>query len=710
MEYPKVEKELFDVDNENLQKLASLFPSAVKDGQLDINALKEELGQFEEVGQEKYELNWAGKQNAKKEARKNVLGKTLRYIEGDGVNENTTQNLYIEGDNLEVLKLLRKNYYGSIKMIYIDPPYNTGSDEFLYRDNFTLTQEELEIMQGEIDENGLKLVKNTKDSARFHTKWINEIYPLLRLSKDLLTEDGAIFISIDDNEVGNLKKLCDEIYGETNFINLISLNAKVSAGASGGGEDKKLKKNIEYILFYAKNSDVFPTIIPPTKETELMNYIEQMKINNKSFKYINILYKADNETYFKTIKDGDGNDITINKINDYEIKTIKQVAQIEGITEKEVYYKYFDKIMTTTNAQTSIRDRVWDATGDENDMYKAIYTPRSGKNKGIPTELIFMGKQKVLVIWLKDSAISMNGVLYKSEKIGTFWDGFSWINVSKEGNIKFDNGKKPIALVQQMMNIFPENNNMTILDFFSGSATTAHACIQNNVDNNKKHKFIMVQLPQVIQPTSKSNKEYIKYLAGENIEPIITEIGKERIRRAGQKIKEEIEQGNTQLKLGEEPKKLPDIGFKVFRVGETTLNWEKLRLQGKDIAHDYLPNTSDKDRLDFTPDYQNDLNVVYEIMLRQEGLALTSNIENLTDIGSRTYLVADSYLISLEETITPQMIEKLSALNPLPFKFIFRDSAFDDDIVFKDETFRKLNALIDKNTKEGKKAYTVEFI
>ena len=210
--------------------------------------------------------------------------------------------------------------------------------------------------------------------------------------------------------------------------------------------------------------------------------------------------------------------------------------------------------------------------------------------------------------------------------------------------------------------------------------------------------------------SKKDIKNQIEFLESIKKPHLISEIGKERIRRAGQKIKEEIEQNNVQLKLGEEQKQLPDIGFKVFRVGETTLNWEKLRLQGKDLAHDYMAGTTEKDRLDFTPDYKNDLNVVYEIMLRQEGLPLTSNIEKLTDIGTRTYLVADSYLISLEENVTPEMIEKLSALNPLPIKFVFRDSAFDDNIVLKDETFRRLNALIDKNTSEEKKTYTVEFI
>lgn len=689
MQEIKLNGESMNIVDSNVEKLKEIFPEVFNEDKIDFDKLRNVLGNYIDTNEEKYLFTWNGKMKALRLSQTPSLG-TLRPCKEESKDWDTTQNLYIEGDNLEVLKLLQNSYLNKIKMIYIDPPYNTGGD-FVYKDDFKDSIENYKKVTGQVDRDGNAMSTNKESDGRYHTNWLNMMYPRLRLARNLLSDDGVIFISIDDNEVTNLKRICDEIFGEFNFINLISLNAKVSAGASGGGEDKKLKKNIEYILFYTKNSDVFPTIIPPTKETELMNYIEQMKINNKSFKYINILYKADNETYFKTIKDGDGNDITINKINDYEIKTIKQVAQIEGITEKEVYYKYFDKIMTTTNAQTSIRDRVWDATGNENDMYKAIYTPRSGKNKGISTELIFMGKQKVLVIWLKDSAISMNGVLYKSEKIGTFWDGFSWINVSKEGNIKFDNGKKPIALVQQMMNIFPENNNMTILDFFSGSATTAHACIQNNVDNNKKHKFIMVQLPQVIQPTSKSNKEYIKYLAEENIEPIITEIGKERIRRAGEKIKQEIEQENQQLKLGKEPKKVPDVGFKVFKLDSS--NMKKWNPDTKDLERTLL------DQIDNFVDGRNEEDALYEIILKN-GLPLTVPVEVLDIKGKKVYSVGcGALIVCFDNDITLDVADEIAKIS----------TEFEDKsqvtVVFKDNGFA--NDSVKTNIKETLKSYGI---
>jgi adenine-specific DNA-methyltransferase len=221
-DYPQVPQQISDPISENLAKLSELFPAAVKDGALDVDALRAELGDFEEIkpGDETYELNWVGKQAAKKEAFKPLLGKTLA-LKDDGKNSETTQNIYIEGDNLEALKLLRQNYYGEIKMIYIDPPYNTGKD-FVYRDNFTAKSEESEQEEGSISSKGDRLIKNEKSSNRFHARWLDMIYPRLKIAKDLLRDDGVIFISIDDNEVANLKHVCDEIFKEDNFISIFT--------------------------------------------------------------------------------------------------------------------------------------------------------------------------------------------------------------------------------------------------------------------------------------------------------------------------------------------------------------------------------------------------------------------------------------------------------------------------------------------------------
>lgn len=351
-------------------------------------------------------------------------------------------NMLIHGDNLLALKALEQAFAGTVKCIYIDPPYNTGTAFEHYDDGVE------------------------------HSKWLSMMNERLKCLRTLLKDDGTIFVQIDDNEQAYLRVLCDEIFGRRNFLNMVSVNAKVSAGASGGGEDKKLKKNIEYILIYCKNMDAFPGFKPIYKRTELMKYIENMKEAGKSYKYTSVLYRCEGFEFYKTIKDGAGDDITIYKVNDYEIKSVKQVAQLEGITEAEVYSKYFERIMTTTNAQTSIRTRIWDATDSENNMYKAVYVPKTGKNKGKETELLLMGKQKVLVIWLKDTAEWIKKKIYKKERVGTYWDGFSWINVTKEGSVLFPNGKKPESLLKQVIEMATDEGDL-VLDSFLGSGTTA---------------------------------------------------------------------------------------------------------------------------------------------------------------------------------------------------------------------------------------------
>lgn len=383
------------------------------------------------------ELTWVGKYN-EPVLEPRILLEDKSKSHGDPQSE----NMLIHGDNLIALQALQQDYAGRIKCIFIDPPYNTGAAFEHYDDNVE------------------------------HSTWLSLMKSRLVLLHQLLADNGTIFIQIDDNEQAYLKVLCDEIFGRQNYINMVSVNAKVSAGASGGGEDKRLKKNIEYILIYAKDINNFEPFHPVYKKTELMSYIQRMKEDNKSFKYTTVLYRCENREYFKTIKDGAGDDIVIERVLDYETKSVKQVAQLEEITEEEVYEKYYDQIMTTTNAQTSIRTRVWDATDSENNMYIATYTPKTGKDKGTVKELIFMGKQKVLVIWLKDTTEHIKRKIYKKERVGTYWDGFSWINVTKEGGVLFPMGKKPESLIKQILEMATEPGDF-VLDSFLGSGTTA---------------------------------------------------------------------------------------------------------------------------------------------------------------------------------------------------------------------------------------------
>jgi len=659
----KMDGKTMDIVAENVGKLKELFPEAFTEGKVDFEALKEVLGTFVDDRDERYSFTWNGKSKARMIAQTPSTG-TLRPCKEESVDWDATQNIFIEGDNLEVLKLLQKSYHKKVKMIYIDPPYNTGKD-FVYKDNFKDNIKNYKEITGQVDGEGRNLSNNPETSGRYHTDWLNMMYPRLKLARNLLKDDGVIFVSIDDGEVANLINICNEIFGEENFINQISLNAKVSAGASGGGEDRKLKKNIEYILMYSKSYSHWEPISPVYKETKLVDYIDQMKKDKKSFKYTNVLYQLDNVNYYKKIKDGEGNDIDIFNVGSYEIKTIKQIASIEGIDEDQVYKKYYDKVMTTTNAQTSIRDRVWDATDSENNMYIAEYVPKSGKNKGEKTKLYFMGKQKVLLIWLKDTSVIIDREIYKREKIGTYWDGFSWINVTKEGNVKYPNGKKPIALIQQFMKLIPNNQSMYVLDFFAGSGSTAHATLQYNQETHSDIHFINIQLPELIEPNTKENKDYIKYLKEEKISTVVTEVSKERIRRAATKIKEDNPDYNG------------DLGFKAFKLDSTNIKpWEVDFDMTERTLEDFISNIK--------PDRREE-DVLYEILLKY-GLDLTLPLTERTIAGQKVFDIGmGALIICLADAISLKVVEGMAKLkeelNPEIMRVVFKDSGFKDDVV-----------------------------
>ena len=630
MENNKIKKEINNIVNDNLKALEQLFPSAVKDGQLDIKALKEELGDFEEVTTEKYELNWAGKQNSKKIVQQGIGNKTLKFVEKDSKNADTTENIYIEGDNLEVLKLLRQNYYNSIKMIYIDPPYNTGND-FVYNDTFKMDKEESDKAEGIISENNEKLQKNQKSTNRYHANWLNMMYPRLKLARDLLTDDGVIFISIDDNEQANLKRLCDEIFGEENNIGNIAwrrFNSQANVGIFA-----KIK---DTILIYSKNKDLLSFGRLPLSEKAKKEY----------------QYRDEKGIYARRpcIDSVRGKNRFNIKLPNGNILTGPWILNEEEFIELE--------------------------------KRSLIHWPQNGGN---PMRKIYLEEA------IKKGQISSD-----------FWDSEYGNNktsaeeIKKLFNIRIFDFSKPLKLLFNLISLGMSNKNDIILDFFSGSATTAHAVMQLNSEDNGNRKYIMVQLPETTDEKSEAFKAGYKNIA---------EIGKERIRRAGEKIKQEIEEYNSNLKLGEEPKKVPDIGFKAFKVDDTNIKWYDLENFNEESQYSF----DDPDSLDFVLG-SNDIDIVYEIMLRQNDVPLSESLEVLTDIGNRTYLYASTYLICLEIEITEEMVEKLASLEPLPIKFIFRDSAFKDNISLKDETFRKLRSLIERNSGESKVSYRVEFI
>jgi len=650
-----------DFTQENIAKLAELFPNCITEAtdekgsikrSIDFDQLRQELSSsIVEGSQERYQLNWPGKREALLTANA-PIAKTLRPCREESVAFDTTKNLFIEGDNLDALKLLQETYLNKVKMIYIDPPYNTGND-FIYEDDFAEDAETYFERSNQKDEIGNRMVANTEANGRFHSDWLSMMYPRLKLARNLLRDEGVIFISIDDNEQANLKRLCDEIFGDENYVNTISINSKVSAGASGGGEDKKLKKNIEYLHMYAKNIEQLPPVNPPYKESLLFDYIAQMKKDGKSFKYTNILYKKENLKFFKTIKDGSGDDIDIHEVCDFEIKTVKQVSQLESISEEAVFIKYYDQIMTTTNAQTSIRDRVWAATGNGNQLFTATYKPKSGKNKGNSIELLFYGKQKVLLIWLKDTSIIKNNNIFKREKIGTYWDGFSWINVSKEGDTKFDNGKKPISMIQRMVSLYSSSPDAVILDFFSGSSTTAHAVLELNAEDGGQRKFIMVQLHERCDDKSEAFKDGYKSIA---------EIGKERIRRAGKKIKSESALTAPDL----------DIGFRVLKIDSS--NMSDVYYSPDEVKQGDLPGQINNIR-----EGRNEEDLLFQVLL-DWGVDLSLPITREVIAGKNVFFVDGNALAACFEVgIDESFVKLLAAKHPL--RAVFFDASFSSDSV-----------------------------
>ena len=644
MEYKKVDQNINNIVNEQVSKLESLFPSVVKDGEVDFQALREELGSFQEIENEKYEFTWAGKKNAKKIAQEDIVGRTLNFISNDSRNTDTTENIYIEGENLEVLKLLRQNYYGSVKMIYIDPPYNTGND-FVYNDSFQMKKREADIADGNMGNDGQKYTINVKSGNRYHANWLNMIYPRLKVAKDLLAEDGAIFISIDDNEYDNLKKVCDEIFGSSNFV--ANIVWKSTAGSNTGTNIITVTENI---LLYAKNSLKCQFNTQPIEDAD--KYINKDEYFNRRGGYI--LNKLDrrmtgnhySEALNYPIEAPDGSMVypggTLEQNNEnwnYRWSKEKVAWGIKNgyITFKKVNKKwnvYFKQYLKVDNNDNLI-------------------------NRSIPYQNVI-----------------------RLEQFGTT-QGTKEI-MELLGNKYFDYSK-PSGLIAYLIKFLCKDTDL-ILDFFSGSATTAHAVMKLNAEEQRKNKYIMVQLPEECGEKSEAFK------AGYDN---ICEIGKERIRKAGDKIKEEYVDRNI------------DIGFKVFRVSNTNIKWNTM--MEKQGQLDFSQIEAMPDQVDFMPNVR-DINIVYELMLHQKDLPLSESLKQLSDLGKRTYLYASSYLVCLETEITEELVSKLSELDPLPIKFIFRDSAFKDDISLKDETFRRLKALIEKNAGTNKPAYTVEFI
>ena len=542
---------------------------------------------------EAYEFNWVGKQAARAEVLQPTK-KTLRPVKEDSVDWDNTQNLYIEGDNLEVLKLLQKSYLGKVKMIYIDPPYNTGND-FVYHDHFAHSKQEEDLFAGNVDELGNRYLKNTDSNGRYHSDWCSMIYSRLMVARTLLTEDGVIFISIDDNEVENLRKICDEVFGEGNFIAQL-----VWERAFSPKNDAKFVSNShDYVLMIAKDSYNFKIgRLPRTEEANA--------------RYSN----PDNDPRGVWMS----SDISVKTYNaecDYPITTPsgRVVEPPAGRCWSLSKKAFFERLQ---------ENRIWFGPNGDN-------TPRI---KRFLSELKHEGMAPTSILFFREVGHSQEGA---QEVVSLFGD---------KG--VFD-GPKPVRLIERLITLANLKEDSIVLDFFSGSATTAHALMQVNAKKDKSCKYILVQLPELVSETKKD-------LGYKNI----CEIGEERIRRAGKKIKEEFPLTTADL----------DTGFRVFRLDEG--NYEDVERSPNDINQAQLDLFLDNIKTD-----RNELDLLFGCML-DWGVQLSLPMEQEEVDGKTIYTVNDGDLVAcFAEGVTENVVKAMAG--KMPLRVIFRDSCFDKD-------------------------------
>lgn len=655
----KLKMHTVDLAEENYRKLAALFPDAVtetvdKDGRvvraIDKDVLMQEINTtVVDDGQQRYRFTWPDKNKAILLANEPTT-KTLRLEKEKSVGRDgksggvNSENIYIEGDNLDALKILRETYLGKVKMIYIDPPYNTGND-FIYEDDFSQKTADYVGNSGQTDEEGNRLVQNSESNGRFHTDWLNMLYPRLKVAKDLLSDDGVIFISIDDNEVENLLKIGNEIFGDDNFVNIVTVKTKVG-GVSGSSEGKSLKDATEFIGIWAKNKNSL-SFEPVYIKTKLFDRIKSYKEEGKSWKYTSVVTElSDKELLFNDSKRG----MKFYGYRTLRTASIQSFANEKGITEKDVYNHYADRIFQTTNAQSSVRKTVMKETeGYDYPMFGLEYTPTKGKNEGQVVEILYKGEQRRMMMFLSDAVEKKNGEYFYLDKVTSLWDDIDYNNLSKEGNIEFPNGKKPIKLLQRIINLSTSEDDL-VLDFFSGSASTAHAVLQANYEKEKHLHFILVQLPE------KTDKKSEAFKAGYKT---ICDIGEERIRRAGKKIKEE-----TGADI--------DYGFRCFKVDSG--NMEDVYYSPNDLKQEEVSLFSENVKPDRTEE-----DLLFQVML-DLGILLSSKIEEKVIAGKKVFSVADGYLMAcFDKDVTEETVTAIAKEHP--FYAVFRDGGMNNDSV-----------------------------
>ena len=615
----KLKMKSLDVIGTNIDKIAQLFPNCVtehlgKDGKvelgIDFEKLKAELSnEIIEEGAERYQFTWPDKRKANQLANIPTT-MTLRPCREESVDFENTENLYIEGDNLDVLKVLRETYLGKVKMIYIDPPYNTGND-FVYNDDFAQGKDDFEQSSGLFDDEGNQTIdpmqRNTESNGRFHTDWLNMIYPRLKVARDLLSDDGVIFISIDDNEVENLRKVCDEIFGECNFIAQFDW-MKTSTPPS---LSKTIRKKFEYILCFAKNK-VGLTLNGGTVE---------------------------------------GGDMPLlNEINAYATITFPQNSIEFRISDGHYEAGQYDRVYLENAIDIINGKATTDIILSGNFKWKqqtVFEEVKNGTIFRIKTEKFAIRYER-----LGERIKLPSNIISKEEcEVGTNEDG------QKDVKRLFDNQcimdyPKPVSLMRYIVRMNTYNDDL-ILDFFSGSATTAHAVMQLNAEDGGKRKFIMVQLPELTDEKSEAYKAGYKN---------ICEIGKERTRRAGNKIKEE---------LGEKAENL-DTGFRVLKLDSS--NMEDVYYTPEEFTPELLFNEKENIKEDRTNE-----DLLFQVML-DLGVELSAKIESRQIAGKEVYFVEDTFLVAcFDKEVNESTITEIAKLKPI--YFVMRDASASSDNV-----------------------------
>jgi adenine-specific DNA-methyltransferase len=582
--------------NENTPFIAERFPNCVtetEDGlKVDFELLQQELsGDVVTGSKERYRLEWPGKRQAMVNANLPTT-KTLRPVREDSVDFDNTENLYIEGDNLEVLKILQESYLGKIKMIYIDPPYNTGKD-FVYKDNFTQDSKEYKEESGQTDEYNRRLVSNPETSGRYHSDWLSMMYPRLKLARNLLTEDGVIFMSIDDTEVQNLRKAAEEVFGETNFVANIIWEKKYSPA----NDAKWLSDNHDHILLFAKNKEKWRPEKLPRTEDQNNRYTNRDNDHRGSWKAGDLTVKTYNAKY------------------DYPITTPSgRIINLAGGSCWRVSKERFSELLA--------ENRIW--FGEKGDNVPSIKRFLSDVSSGIVP----------LTIW-------------KYQEVGHNQEGRQELKKLFDGQGYFDS-PKPVRLLDRCLTIANLTPDDLVLDFFSGSGSTAHAVMNHNAKTSKKLRYIMVQLPESIDEKSDAFKAGYK---------VITDIGRDRIKRATAKIKEE-----TGADI--------DYGFKVYRVDES--NMKEVYYRPQDLTQRSMDMFASNIKADRTSE-----DLLTQVLL-DWGLPLTLKTEKATLAGKEVFKVAgDSLYASFDDELGEAFAKAVAEEKPL--RLVVKDSAFASD-------------------------------